>query len=65
MGVNKMPRCNSRRCGFLGITCMGSLSDCYCADRMTPNKCNKKIKELGLKDIKELWEEIRKEHVKN
>ncbi|WP_252241588.1 hypothetical protein [Clostridium sp. ZBS18] len=54
-----MPRCNSRRCGFLGNTCMGGLSDCYCATRLTPKQCEKKMKELSLKDVKKLWEVIK------
>lgn len=50
-----MPRCSFRRCGFLGIACIGSPSDCYCATRITPKQCDKKMKELGITDIKELW----------
>lgn len=56
-----MPRCNTRRCGFLHSPCFGSPSDYGCVERMTPLKCAKKIKELGLKDTKELWEIIKKE----
>ena len=54
-----MPRCNERRCGFLHSPCWGSPSDYGCATRMTPLKCEKKIKELGLKGTKELWKYIK------
>ena len=50
-----MPRCNSNRCGFLLSVCMFPSNDCYCATRMTPKQCEKKMKELGITDIKELW----------
>lgn len=59
-----MPRCNSRRCGFLQSPCFGSLSDCYCANRMTPKQCEKKMKELEITDINELWK-IVQENLKN
>ena len=55
-----MPRCNTRRCGFLGNSCIGRLSDCYCEIRMTPKQCDKKMKELNITDIKELWNYNRK-----
>lgn len=55
-----MPRCNSNRCGFLFTVCMGSPSDCYCTTRMTPKQCEKKMKELEITDIKELWKIIKK-----
>jgi len=55
-----MPRCNYKRCGFLYVcTCLNKSSDCYCADRLTPNKCNKKMEELKLTDINELWKIIK------
>lgn len=51
-----MTRCNYRRCGFLYIcSYMNKSSDCYCATRITPNQCEKKMEELGVTDIKELW----------
>ena len=60
-----MPKCNSRRCGFLHNPCFGSPSDCYCANRMTPKQCEKKMKELEITDIKELWTFIKNELEKN
>lgn len=54
-----MPKCNFRRCGFYCYACVGSPSDCYCADRMTPKQCDKKMQELGAVDIKELWKIVR------
>ncbi|WP_252251194.1 hypothetical protein [Clostridium sp. VAP52] len=54
-----MPRCNYRRCGFFYVCpCFNKSSDCYCATRMTPKQCEKKIKELEITDIKELWKFI-------
>ena len=55
-----MPRCNFRRCGFLYVcTCFSKSSDCYCANRLTPKQCDKKITELKLDSIEELWNYVR------
>lgn len=57
-----MPRCNIRRCGLLYVcTCFNKSSDCYCAYRLTPKQCEKKMKELNIIDIKELWKHLQKE----
>lgn len=55
-----MPRCNPRRCAFVNKPCFGCASDLYCANRLTPKQCDKKMKELGITDIRELWEILRK-----
>lgn len=56
-----MPRCNPRRCAFIGRPCFGCASDLYCTNRMTPKQCDKKMKELGITDIKEFWKIINKQ----
>ena len=56
-----MPRCNTKRCGFLGNSCIGCLSDCYCKSRMTPKQCGKRMKELEITDIIELLKIIRED----
>ena len=48
-------KCNTDKCGFFGNSCIGISSGYSCENRLTPKQCNKKMKKLGLTDIKKLW----------